>query len=453
MTIADLEKEHKRLVIQMHPDRNPNNPKATEEFQEMQAQYEERKGELQGDYTKARKGRERREREEREREERERKERERRKVEQAVSQARMNRQLLHTQLKVGDYIYARQVNAAIGDYDSGEDVLRMAVKHSVLDDTVVMIEHIVECRSCDIMNVSLTKLMGDGNIYGGWDILQHADPANGVKKTKRVAKVVMFRSDGYCFFGNPKGDKIISDYYLPVSYEVMFGTTLGRIRAKIVYEEEERRRKERERVAKLLEEQKPLIEQWSPKLIGISAALSVRERETVALNNLKTILKEKFPGVTFKFTKARSWNDRLRVKWEDGPTNEEFLEVARLFHPLSTAILSLTPWQERFGDIDVVETERSMSVLTKAKILQKLGSVTQAFCEGAMLDTVTVSEIDWVMLHLLVGVSVTDPDARLCASMKAPDGNRKVSISDAVRYIFLHSSYAKEKKTARKKAV
>jgi DNA mismatch repair protein MutS2 len=77
MTHEALEQEHRRLVIKMHPDRNPDNPNATAEFQEMQARYEERKAELNGDYTKSARGRERRERERKEREERERKERER----------------------------------------------------------------------------------------------------------------------------------------------------------------------------------------------------------------------------------------------------------------------------------------------------------------------------------------------------------------------------------------
>ena len=37
MTQEQLEQEHRKMVIKMHPDRNPDNPNATAEFQEMQS--------------------------------------------------------------------------------------------------------------------------------------------------------------------------------------------------------------------------------------------------------------------------------------------------------------------------------------------------------------------------------------------------------------------------------
>ena len=93
MTIEDLNREHRRLVVQMHPDRNLDDPDATAKFQEMQAQYEERKAELNGDYSGSRRARERRERaaqEERERQERERRQREASRVDQVINEALTN---------------------------------------------------------------------------------------------------------------------------------------------------------------------------------------------------------------------------------------------------------------------------------------------------------------------------------------------------------------------------
>jgi curved DNA-binding protein CbpA len=205
MNEEQLKARFRELCVKMHPDKNTDNPNATAEFQEMQQQYEERKAELAGDYTKARKGRERREREGKERQERERqerererRERERRKVEMVVEQARLNRQKNHKELKEGDYIYAMGVDYHHFDtYNmSGEDILKAVMQEGVKPECVVKIELIVDCMAFDMLNANPSKLMPEG-IFGCWDVIQSADPAAGVKKAKRVAKVIMFRSEHY----------------------------------------------------------------------------------------------------------------------------------------------------------------------------------------------------------------------------------------------------------------
>ena len=78
----------------------------------------------------------------------------------------------------------------------------------------------------------------------------------------------MFRSKSYCVFGNPMGDmSTIADYYMPVNYEEMFSDKLHQIAAKQEREEQERKRIEAERKAKLLSEQQPMIDEWHGKLI------------------------------------------------------------------------------------------------------------------------------------------------------------------------------------------
>lgn len=452
MTKEQLEKEHRKLVVKMHPDRNPDNPNATSEFQEMQMQYEERKAELNGDYTKARKGRERREREERERQERERKEQARRKVEQTIEQARQNKQKSHLDLKAGDYIYVRkilQMSQGVDDMRLN-DALRRAVEIGVKDETVVKIEAIFDMGDTELMEGYPSDSI-DNNIYGGWEVLQKADPANGVYKAKRVAKVVMFRSPHYCFFGNPMGDCVIFDYYVPVNYETMFSDLLHRIRAEVERAEAEKARLEAERKAKILAEQQPLIDEWQEKLIAISAGLTATERQTVAIDNMKKVLKAKFPGTRFSIKTNRY--GETSVKWEDGPTEAEVANVTGLFNTWCKP-KELTPWQEQFGALmmNYADYDRKMSVLAKAKILQQLGQVTEAFREGAMSDDVTVSEFDWLMLHALVGIDINNTEKSLCSSTDNGDGTRKVSILAAVRYVFLHTSYAKQPKTKKTKA-
>lgn len=450
MNQEQLEQEHRRLVIKMHPDRNPNDPEATAKFQEMQQQYEERKAELNGDYRKSAKGRERRERERREREERERREREQNRLAEVLEQARRNKQKRHTELKKGDFVYAQMV-PNVGGTPNGwadmtvEDILRVSLKDDMNGETVVMVEEIIECQDYDMMNCSLSKLMGStetGRIYGGWETIQSADPANGIRKAKRVAKVVLFRSTHYCAFGNPQGDSFVSDYYMRPDFGTMYSDHLHRIYQRMRQEEEEKARIEAERKARIEAEQRPLIDEWAPKLITISRGLTDAEQQTVAVSNLKAVLRAKFPGVTFTIKTNRY--GETSVTWEDGPTVREVVVAADLFNDW-LQLTEPTPWQERFGrvTINMADFNRKMNVLTKARILQQLGGVTEAFSQGGIDDEVTVGDDDWTMLHLMVGVSVGDEDATLCRSTLKADGTRRVHIGTAARYVFDRTSYVK----------
>ena len=451
MNEEQLKARYRELCVRMHPDRNSDDPEATVKFQEMQQQYEERRAELNGDYTKARKGRERREREAREREERERRERERRKVEQVVEQARLNRQKNHREWKAGDYVYARQVNFTRSmfdwDYLSMDDLLRVVLKEGVKDECVVMIETVVDLSDEVFMDMTMSKSIPEG-IWGGWEVIQTADPASGVRKSKRVAKVVMFRSKSRCVFGNPMGDSVISDYYMPAGYGVMFQDCLDSILARMRFEEEEKRRIAAERKARLLAEQQPLIDEWKDRLVEVSRMLSLSERETVAVANLNAVLKGRFPGTTFRMRKDRYGRS---LSWDDGPTIPEVDEVVDLFCPRSLSG-ELTPWMERYGVLGFVGIDRKMSVLTKAKILQQLGQVTEAFRECGIDDEVELTDFDWLMLHAMVGVDVSDLNVSKCMNTLHADGRRTVRAMSAVLYIFKHTSFKKAAKAKKAKA-
>jgi len=452
MTHEQLEQEHRRLVIKMHPDRNPNDPEATAKFQEMQQQYEERKAELNGDYTKSARGRERRERERREREERERKERERNRLAEVLEQARKNRTKSHKNIHCGDFIYARCIkkNMFTDMFNpTMDDVLRQAIRNGVADETVVMVEMVVRVPDWECFDSFCPDAyIPNGGVHGGWETIQRADPANNIKE-KRVTKVILFWQGDYCVMGNPKGDPTVADYYVMPYYEVMFSDHLHRIYQRMRQEEEEKARIEAERKARIEAEQRPLIDEWAPKLITISRGLTDAEQQTVAVSNLKAVLRAKFPGVTFTIKTNR--HGETSVTWEDGPTVVEVVVAADLFNDW-LQLTEPTPWQERFGKvtINVADFNRKMNVLTKARILQQLGGVAEAFSQGDIDDEVTVSDDDWTMLHLMVGVSVGDEDATLCRSTLKADGTRRVHIGTAVRYVFEHTSYVKAKTTKKK---
>lgn len=453
MNEEQLKARYRELCVKMHPDRNTDNPNATAEFQEMQQQYEERKAELAGDYTKARKGRERREREAKERQERERKERERMKVAMVVEQARQNRQKNHMELKAGDYIYARGIKISINDKAAPTlfDLLRRMVNNGMNDECVVKIEEVVNVRYVDcagyFLNTSFDSLMPEG-IFGGWEVIQSADLSQGIKKTKRVAKVILFRTPDYCVMGNPQGDPTISDYYMPVNFGSMYQSHIDSVSAKIKFEKEQAEIIAAERKAKLLEEIKPLMEEWGSKLIELSAGLTPREQLEVAMDNLKTMLKGKFPGTTFKVkaNKYMSVSVFHTLQWEDGPTEEEVESVLNLFDRYRQADKEITPWMERYGHIRIADVERKMGTLTKAKILQQLGQVSEAFRSRGIDDDVELDEMDWMMLHLMVGVDINAEDAKLCMSTLTAEGKHMVKVLAAVMFIFRNTSYKKATK-------
>ena len=456
-TMEQLKKKYRTLVQQLHPDHNPDKADATREFQEMQSQYEERKAELNGDYSGSQRARQRREQaewEEREREERERKEREARRVDDVLNEARRNKGVGFDTFTEGAYVYARKVvDDCKSGYDwdslSGEDIIHVFYTYAAEPETVVKIETIVELDDKDIMGNILSNYLN--GIYGGWEILQSANPNRGVKG-KRVAKVVMFRSEHYCFFGNPMGDLCtIVDYYVPVNCAEMFSDLLHVIAEENRRKMEDERRLAAERRAKLKAEQEPLIAAWSDKLITISAALTDDERVAVAVNNLKKMLKEKFPGATFRLHEAKGKYD---VRWADGPTEPEVLDVMSLFY-YGQFNPELSPWEERYGHISFfgerpgLFVHRCMSVITKATILEQLGQVTSAFATSGFFDEVAVDDNDWVLLHLLAGVDVNDGCA---VTSRIVNGKHMVCVMNAVGFIFNHTSYIKPRKAKKRRA-
>lgn len=439
-TEDELRKEHRRLVVKMHPDRNLDDPDATAKFQEMQAQYEERLAELHGDYRASAKGRERRERAERE-------QREANRVNDVINEARRNKSVRFDTLKAGAYIYARKVEQGCGgayewDYLRGRDIVSMFFDHAAEPETVVKIEAVVELGDKEIMERSLSCAI-DG-IYGGWETLQN--PTN-TAKGKRVPKVVMFRSQRFCFFGNPKGDHVVSDYYVHVSAAVMFGALFIQMAAEKQRKEEERQRKMAELKAKIVAEQQPLIAAWEGKLIAISAALTTEEKETVAVSNLRKMLKARFPGAAIRVTKSKVICRAYQLIWQDGPTVYEANETARLFESYGDIV---TPWNERFGRISLFNAVRRMSTLAKASILEHLGEVSDVFTTAGYDDYVEVSDTDWMMINLMVGKTVEEgKDDWFCHTQ---NGKREVQVGNVVEYIFDNTSYAKKPK-AKKKAV
>ena len=373
-------------------------------------------------------------------------------MDDVLNEARRHKGVGFDTYQEGAYVYARKVvDDCKSGYDwdslSGEEIIHVFYTFAAEPETVVKIETIVELDDKDIMGNILSDYLND--VYGGWEILQNSTYTT---KGKRVPKVVMFRSKHYCFFGNPMGDlNTIFDYYVPVNCADMFSDLLHVIAAQEQRKKAEEQRIAAEKRAKLEAEQNPLIETWGDKLIPISAALAADEKQAVAVSNLKKILKDKFTGVRFCL---KSMRGLYQLQWTDGPMKEEVLKVMQLFS-YGQFHHEMSPWEERyghlsFGDIYALSmTDRKMGVLTKATILQQLGEIVTAFATSGYDDEVEVQDNDWMMIHLLAGVDMADGDT---CSYRMKEGKRMVYVSDAVRFVFDHTSYIKTRKTKKRKA-
>jgi hypothetical protein len=131
---------------------------------------------------------------------------------------------------------------------------------------------------------------------------------------------------------------------------------------------------------------------------------------------------------------------------------EEVEQVLNLFDHYRHADKDLTPWMERYGDIRIVDIERKMGTLTKAKILQQLGQISESFRSRGVEDEVVLDDMDWMMLHLMVGIDINSEDAKLCMKRMDADGKRYVKVLAAISFIFRNTSYKKTTKAAKKKA-
>lgn len=87
--------------------------------------------------------------------------------------------------------------------------------------------------------------------------------------------------------------------------------------------------------------------------------------QKVAANNLRTMLKRGFPDT--KFSVKKYYYDSYNVSWVDGPTVEQVQEITRLFKNERTDGMTdssypiITPFNERYGGIGSISTDRDIS--------------------------------------------------------------------------------------------
>lgn len=98
--------------------------------------------------------------------------------------------------------------------------------------------------------------------------------------------------------------------------------------------------------------------------------------QKTAANNLRALLKVKFP-VT-KFSVKKDHYNSYTVTWEDGPTDQQVSEITRLFKDegfdgmTDSSYSIVTPFNQRYGGIGYISTNRKISDAVRNQELELL---------------------------------------------------------------------------------
>lgn len=135
--------------------------------------------------------------------------------------------------------------------------------------------------------------------------------------------------------------------------------------------DKERIRKEEEETRLRNEEQARIEKEYS-----FLTVLTDRYDQKTAANNLRTLLKVKFPAT--KFSVKKHHYDSYTVNWEDGPSEPQVSEIVRLFKDegwdgMTDSSYSIdTLFNRRYGGIGYISTNRNISDAVRNQELELL---------------------------------------------------------------------------------
>lgn len=124
--------------------------------------------------------------------------------------------------------------------------------------------------------------------------------------------------------------------------------------------EKERIQKEEEETRLKKEEQARIEREYS-----FLTVLTDKYDQKTAANNLRNLLKAKFPAT--KFSVKKDHHDSYTVSWEDGPTEPQVSEITHLFKDegwdgmTDSSYSIITPFNQRYGGIGYISTSRKIS--------------------------------------------------------------------------------------------
>lgn len=135
--------------------------------------------------------------------------------------------------------------------------------------------------------------------------------------------------------------------------------------------EKERIEKEEEEARLRNEEQARIENEYS-----FLTVVTDRYGQKTAANNLRTLLKVKFPAT--KFSVKKNYHNSYTVRWEDGPTERQVNEITHLFKNekwdgmIESSYSIDTPFNQRYGGIGYISTSRNISDAVRNQELELL---------------------------------------------------------------------------------
>lgn len=135
--------------------------------------------------------------------------------------------------------------------------------------------------------------------------------------------------------------------------------------------EKERIEKEEEEARLRNEEQARIENEYS-----FLTVVTDRYDQKTAANNLRSLLKVKFPAT--KFSVKKYYYNSYTVRWEDGPTEQQVNEITHLFKNekwdgMNESSYSIdTPFNQRYGGIGYISTSRNISDAVRNQELELL---------------------------------------------------------------------------------
>lgn len=135
---------------------------------------------------------------------------------------------------------------------------------------------------------------------------------------------------------------------------------------------EEERIKKEEETTRLRNEEIARIE----KEYSFLTVTTDKYDQKTAANNLRTLLKVKFPAT--KFSVKKYHYNSYTVSWEDGPTEQQVSEITHLFKDegwdgMTDSSYSInTPFNQRYGCIGYISTSRNISDAVRSQELELL---------------------------------------------------------------------------------